>query len=147
MDFDFTVFVSNLPYSESRNAIEWLVQRKFSHAIIMVQKEFAQKLLAKEGNSRRAVAVLANYCMQVNKFLDVNKTNFHPKPKIDLVVIRLDQKRQVTKDMVRIINNLFSFKRKTIRHIARQFGVTIDYNNRLQELSDSEIIDIAKKIM
>ena len=42
MDLNFTVFVSNLPYSESRNAIEWLVQRKFSHAIIMVQKEFAQ---------------------------------------------------------------------------------------------------------
>jgi len=147
MNFDFTVFVSNLPYSESRNAIEWLVQRKFSHAILMVQKEFAQKLLAKEGNARRAVAVLANYCMDVNKFLDVNKTNFHPKPKIDSVVLRLDQKRQVTNNMVRIVNNLFSFKRKTIRHIARQFGVTIDSNNRLQELSDSEIIDIAKKIM
>lgn len=147
MNFDFTVFVSNLPYSQSRNAIEWLVQRKFSRAIIMVQKEFAQKLLAKEGTARRAVAVLTNYCMEVNKLLDVSKTNFHPSPKIDSVVIRLDQKREVTKDMIRKVNNLFSFKRKTIRSIARQFGAQMDSDDRLQDLSDGEIIEIAKKIL
>ena len=147
MNFDFTVFVSNLPYSESRNAIEWLVQRKFSHAIIMVQKEFAQKLLIKEGSARRAIGVLANYCMKINKLLDVNKTNFQPSPKIDSVVIRLDQKHKVTRDMVKTVNNLFSFKRKTIRNIAKQFGVMVDSDNRLEDLEDGEIIEIAKKII
>lgn len=147
MNFDFTVFVSNLPYSESRNAIEWLVQRKFSHAIIMVQKEFAQKLLIKEGSARRAIGVLTNYCMKINKLLDVNKTNFRPSPKIDSVVIRLDQKHKVTRDMVKTVNNLFSFKRKTIRNIAKQFGVMVDSDNRLEDLEDGEIIEIAKKII
>ena len=37
LDPEFTILVSNLPYSESRRAIEWLVQKKYSHAIIMVQ--------------------------------------------------------------------------------------------------------------
>ena len=147
MNFDFTVFVSNLPYSESRNAIEWLVQRKFSHAIIMVQKEFAQKLLIKEGSARRAIGVLANYCMKINKLLDVNKTNFRPSPKINSVVIRLDQKHKVTGEMIKTVNNLFSFKRKTIRNIARQFGVIVDSDNRLEDLEDGEIIEIAKKII
>jgi 16S rRNA (adenine1518-N6/adenine1519-N6)-dimethyltransferase len=146
MNFDFDVFVSNLPYSQSRNAIEWLVQRKFSHAIVMVQKEFAQKLLAKEGTTRRAVGVLASYSMKITKLLDVSKTNFSPPPKIDSVVIRLDQKRQVTKEMVHKVNNLFSYKRKTIRHIARQFGVQVDSDSRLQDLSDGEIVEIAKII-
>lgn len=50
---EFTVLVSNLPYSESRTAIEWLVQKKFKRAIIMVQKEFAQKLLTKKGGKER----------------------------------------------------------------------------------------------
>ena len=147
MNFDFTVFVSNLPYSESRNAIEWLVQRKFSHAIMMVQKEFAQKLLTKEGPARRAVGVLANYCMKIDKLLEISKSNFSPSPKIDSVVIRLDQKRQVTKEMIRTVNNLFSFKRKTIRHITSQFGVMIDSDKRLEDLQDGEIIEIAKKII
>jgi len=147
MNIDFTVFVSNLPYSESRNAIEWLVQRKFSHAIIMVQKEFAQKLLIKEGSARRAIGVLANYCMKINKLLDVNKTNFRPFPKVDSVVIRLDQKHKITEEMVKTVNNLFSFKRKTIRHITKQFGVMVDSDNRLEDLKDGEIIEIAKKII
>jgi len=147
MNFDFTVFVSNLPYSESRNAIEWLVQRRFSHAIIMVQKEFAQKLLVKEGTARRAVGVLANYCMKIEKLLEVGKSNFRPSPKIDSVVISLDQKRQVTREMVKTVNNLFSFKRKTIRHIAKQFGLLIDSDNRLEDIQDGEIIEIAKKII
>ena len=43
---NFSVFVSNLPYSKSRFAIEWLLQKKFSRAVIMVQKEFAEKLSA-----------------------------------------------------------------------------------------------------
>jgi len=30
LDLDFTIFVSNLPYSKSRKAIEWLAQKKFS---------------------------------------------------------------------------------------------------------------------
>ena len=43
----FTIFVSNLPYSRSKEAIEWLAKSPFSHGVIMVQKEFADKLLAK----------------------------------------------------------------------------------------------------
>jgi 16S rRNA (adenine1518-N6/adenine1519-N6)-dimethyltransferase len=146
MNFVFTVCVSNLPYSESRNGIEWLVQRKFSHAILMVQKEFALKLLA-EGKARRAVGVLAKYCMEIKKLLDVSKTNFLPPPKIDSVVIRLDQKHQVSQDMINALNKLFSFKRKTVRNITRQLGVPIDSDNRLEDLSDGEIIEIAKKII
>ncbi len=147
MDVDFTVFVSNLPYSESRNAVEWLVQREFSHGVVMVQKEFAQKLLSKEGKGRRAVSVLASYCLEMEKLMDVKKTNFQPMPKVDSVVIYLKQKRKVSKDLLSAVNKLFSYKRKTIRNIARQFGLDVDSDKRLEDISDGEIIDIAKKII
>ena len=42
-DEKFTIFVSNLPYSKSRDAMEWLVQKKFRLAVVMVQKEFSEK--------------------------------------------------------------------------------------------------------
>jgi 16S rRNA (adenine1518-N6/adenine1519-N6)-dimethyltransferase len=42
----FSIFVSNLPYSRSKDAIEWLAQSTFSHGVIMAQKEFAETLLA-----------------------------------------------------------------------------------------------------
>src|SRR3972149_6468865 len=35
-DEKFTIFVSNLPYSKSRDAMEWLVQKKITRAGAMV---------------------------------------------------------------------------------------------------------------
>jgi len=46
-DEKFSIFVSNLPYSKSRKAMEWLIQKKFSRAVVMVQKEFYEKLVSK----------------------------------------------------------------------------------------------------
>lgn len=145
-DVAFTVLVSNLPYSESRTAIEWLVQRKFKCAIIMVQKEFAQKLAKKDGKERRAISVIANYCLEVENIMDVKNTNFRPPPKVDSVVISIIQKHVLSDKTVYAVNKLFSFKRKTIRHIGKKMGLAIDSDKRLEEMPDGEIIDIAKRI-
>lgn len=146
MDLDFTVFVSNLPYSESRNAMEWLMQRKFSHAVVMVQKEFAQKLLSKEGKGRRAISVLVGYCMDLEKLLDVKSGNFQPPPKVDSVVMRLTQRHVLSGDVIDAVNKMFSFRRKTVGNIGKKFGLDIDSDKRLEDLQDGEIIGIAKKI-
>jgi 16S rRNA (adenine1518-N6/adenine1519-N6)-dimethyltransferase len=143
---EFTVLVSNLPYSESRTAIEWLVQKRFRHAVVMVQKEFAQKLAKKEGKERRAVSVLASYCLDIANIMDVKKTNFRPPPKVDSVVVSITQKHILSDKTVHTVNKLFSFKRKTIRHIGKKMGVEIDSDKRLEEIPDEEIIDIAKRI-
>ena len=55
----FDIFVSNLPYSKSRMAIQWLLQKKFSCAMIMIQRDFAEKLMTNSTKERRAISVLA----------------------------------------------------------------------------------------
>ena len=147
MNHRFTIFVSNLPYSKSRQAIEWLVQRKFSHAVIMVQKEFAQKLVTETGSRDiRAISVLASYSMEIRSLMNVKKSNFSPPPQVDSIVIGLTQKHQLSDKIVRNVNKLFSFKRKTIRNIGKQLGITIDSDDRLEDLPHGEIIEIAKTI-
>lgn len=144
---EFTIFVSNLPYSESRTAIEWLAQKKFKRAIIMVQKEFAQKLLAKKGGKeRRSISIIASYCFDIENLMDVKNTNFRPPPKVDSVVISVIQKQVLSGEIVRTVNKLFSFKRKTIRHIGKKMGLEIDSDKRLEEMPEGEIIEIAKRI-
>ena len=81
----FTIFISNLPYSKSRKSIEWLLQRNFSRAVIMVQKEFADKLLSSKNHT--AISILTNYGFQLKIIMDVKKSNFYPVPKVDSVVI------------------------------------------------------------
>jgi 16S rRNA (adenine1518-N6/adenine1519-N6)-dimethyltransferase len=144
---EFSVFVSNLPYSESRTAIEWLVQRKFKRAIIMVQKEFAQKLVFKKGGKeRRAITILASYCFDIENLMDVKNTSFRPPPKVDSVVISIVPKQVISGEIVRIVNKLFSYKRKTMRHIGKKIGIEIHSAKRLEETPQDEIIEIARRL-
>ena len=143
---NFTIFVSNLPYSKSRKALEWLIQKKYSKAIIMVQKEFYEKLNAK-GNERKALSVLVNYSTDIKKIMDVNKTNFLPPPKVDSVVLLLSRKKPISKEVIETVNRLYSYKRKSLKNILKRFGKIIESNKRLEELSSEEIIKIAKQIL
>ncbi len=141
----FSIFVSNLPYSKSREAIEWLMQKTFSHGIVMVQKEFAQKLMTR--NERRALGVLANYAFDIELLSKVGKNNFDPPPKIDSVILKLTQKKVVKKELINAVNLIFSFRRKTLHNICEKFGIENDSDKRLDDLTGEEIIKIAKKII
>ena len=140
----FSIFVSNLPYYKSRDAVEWLAQKKYSHGIIMVQKEFAEKLFSK---TDRAVSVIANHTTELKKIMDVGKNNFSPKPQVDSVVLGIKWKKAIPRELIQAVNRLYSYKRKTIQNISKQFGVSIQSDKRLEDLSDSEIISLAKKLI
>ncbi len=143
----FSIFVSNLPYSKSKEAIEWLANTPFSHGVIMVQKEFAEKLLAKSPKNRRSISIIANHAFEIEKFLDVGKKNFSPAPKVDSVVLKIIKKNTLQKDLIHVINKMFSYRRKTIQNIFKQFGKETIIEKRLDDLSGDEIIDLAKEIL
>jgi len=142
---EFTIFVSNLPYSKSKDAIEWLATIPFSHGVIMVQKEFAEKLLA-TSKKRRAVSIVANHTFEIQNILKVGKKNFTPNPKIDSAVLKIIKKQSIEKDLIEIINKMFSYRRKKISNILKQFGKETSLEKRLDDLSVEEIIELAKEI-
>lgn len=145
MDVDFTIFVSNLPYSQSKRAIEWLAQKKFKRAVIMVQQEFADKLVAR-GRDIHAISVVANHCFDVEKIIKVGRNNFVPPPQVDSIVLRLTPKKQITQALIDSVEKMFSQRRKTVSNIAKSFGKSIQSDKRLEELSPDEIIKIAKQL-
>jgi 16S rRNA (adenine1518-N6/adenine1519-N6)-dimethyltransferase len=145
LDVDFTIFVSNLPYSESKRAIEWLAQKKFKRAIIMVQQEFADKLVA-QGRDIHAISVIADHCFGIERIIQVGKGNFSPPPKVDSVVLRLTPKKQASQDLINSVEKLFTQRRKTITNIAKSFGKSIRSDKRLEQLDTPEIIKIAKQL-
>jgi len=122
-----------------------LIQKKFSRAIVMVQKEFYEKLVAK-GKNRKAVSILVNHSAYIEKIINVDKTNFTPPPKVDSVVLKLTRKKTLSKELIQTVNKLFSYKRKNLQNILKQFGKKIESDKRLEDLSGDEIIKIAKKI-
>ena len=142
----FSIFVSNLPYSRSKDAIEWLAQTSFSHGIIMVQKEFAEKL-TKFSKKRKAISIIANHAFEIQVLSKVGKNNFSPPPKIDSVILRIIKKKPMKKDLIQTINKIFSYRRKTVKNILKQFNKETIIDKRVDDLSGDEIIRLANQIL
>ncbi|QDI89297.1 ribose ABC transporter permease [Candidatus Nitrosopumilus sp. SW] len=142
----FSIFVSNLPYSKSKDAIEWLAQRSFSHGVIMVQKEFAEKLVAKTKN-RKAISIIATHAFEIKKISAVGKNNFSPPPKVDSVILKITKKTDMDKKLVSTINEIFSYRRKTVKNILKQFGQDSEIEKRIDDLTGDEIVNLAKQIL
>ena len=141
----FDIFVSNLPYSESKKAIQWMLMEKFQHGIVMVQYDFAKKLLAHD-NDRKAISVLAQSGFEMKILKTVGKENFTPKPKINSSIMSFTRKHTFSKELIQSVNLMFSFRRKKLQNIGKKLGLEIKSDQRLEEMSNNEIIKFAKKI-
>lgn len=143
----FDVFVSNLPYSRSRDAVEWLSTQKFDRAILMVQEEFADKLVARPGSKNyRAISALAAHCFAIEKLFKVGKRSFEPQPKVESSIIKVIPINTITSEVVRNINLLFSRRNKKASSVASKIGI-IDANygsKKIDELESRDLVCIAE---
>jgi 16S rRNA (adenine1518-N6/adenine1519-N6)-dimethyltransferase len=147
----FDIFVSNLPYSRSRDAIEWLSTQKFDRAIVMVQEEFANKLIARpSGKNYRAISALAAHCFNIEKLFKVRKESFVPKPKVESLIIRITPINTISKEIVRNINLLFSRRNKNASSVADEIGIIVNvdrYGSRkIDQIEPTDLIRMAEWI-
>ena len=141
----FDIFVSNLPYSESKKAIQWMLMSSFSHGVVMIQYDFAKKLLA-DKHDKKAISVLAQTGFDMKILKTIGKENFTPKPKIDSSIMSFVRKSTLSKEIIQSVNLMFSFRRKKLQNIGKQLGLEIESNDRLEEMNNDEIIKFAKNI-
>ncbi len=119
--------LANLPYSISNPFIFKLIDNAplISTATIMLQKEVADRLMAAPNTKDYGVpTVLLASCASVHKLMTLKPGEFHPRPKIDSVVVTLDfshgAKRPLAEqdyDFVlfrRLVRTTFNQRRKTI---------------------------------
>lgn len=151
---DFHVFVSNLPYSRSKDAIEWLALRKFRRAIVMLQKEFVNKLQARPGETNyRSVSVIGQYCFRIDSLFEVNRTSFLPQPQIDSQVVRLTPYKNNCIDIqtLNTLNYIFSFRNKKASSVAKIFGTNqssyLNLNNkRIDQLTPQNLVALSESL-
>ena len=136
----FDVFVSSLPYSQSRRAVEWLCQRPMSRAVVMVQKEFYEKLASASG----ATAVIASHCFEVRRVCRAGRSDFDPPPAVESAVLAMEQKKTLDAHTVKAVNRMFSYRRKKLSNVLAEFGASSDSDRRLDQMGADEIVGIAK---
>ena len=85
--------MANLPYSISNPFLFKLIDNReqMAWATIMLQKEVAERLMAQPGSKDYGVpTVLLQSCATVRPLMTLKPGEFHPRPKIDSVVVRID---------------------------------------------------------
>lgn len=86
----FTKIVSIPPYNISSDLFKWLFDKSFACAVLVFQKEFANRVVASVGSEYYGwLAVLAYYHFEVELFEEVPKWMFYPPPEVDSKILRL----------------------------------------------------------
>ena len=148
----YNKIVSNLPYQISSPITFKFLESNLDLAILMYQKEFAERMIAKTGykNYSRLSAML--YFKADIEFLDnVSPESFIPRPKVDSSVVKLSPKNildtKTDKSLSsenfevysKVCKAIFPHKNKKIRNALIDSRHILGYNDKkeLRDLIDS----------
>jgi len=126
----FDVCVANVPYQISSPLVfKLLLHRPFFRcAVLMFQREFAQRLVAQPGDKLYCrLSINTQLLSRVDHLMKVGKNNFRPPPKVESSVVRIEPKNppppinfQEWDGLTRIA---FVRKNKTLSAAFNQTGV------------------------
>ena len=145
--------IGNIPYNITSQIIFWLIEQLefWEDAFIMVQKEVAQRLVAKTSTKEygRLTVVVAAY-LDVEYCFSIPPTVFIPRPKVNSAFIRFTKKKHALVEDSKYVkfNNLvrvaFNQRRKMLKNSLKGWNIPekvkeeINFSRRPETLSIEE---------
>jgi 16S rRNA (adenine1518-N6/adenine1519-N6)-dimethyltransferase len=121
---EFDVLLSSLPYSESSTFVEWLSERRYHRAVVLLQQDFARKITAQPGSpAYRAVSVISQASAHVEIVSGVSRRSFDPPPRVNSCLVTMKWRRSLTSEETVMIKMIFSQKRRTVRAALKSLGL------------------------
>ncbi len=163
----FNKVVSARPYSISSPLLFCLLEHKFDSAVLILQKEFAERLAASAGSKDYGrLTVNIYYRAEVELLATVPRTMFYPPPDVDSMIVRLKPRAppfHVDDEAVffEVIQILFTQRNKKVRNAliplfrkrgmdrkdALKFVDSVVYStNRVRELSPEDFGVLANEL-
>lgn len=158
--------VSTPPYNISSKLIFLLLDRYYEIIVITLQKDFAERLVAKPGSKDFGrITLMVEYKAHVELLESISRNEFYPKPKVDSAIVKIVSKEDIDdfteldsfKEFVRI---LFTQRRKNLRkvvihYLKFKFGMDADriisniklFDKRVYELSADEFKTLFRQIL
>lgn len=158
--------LGNLPYYITTPIIKHLIRHKnlISKCGLMVQKEFAQKLIAlpKEKNWT-SMSIVFQLNFDVEKVFYIDKKAFNPPPKVDsaFIIIKpiFNNYFKTDEEYLKFsffVRELFNQKRKKISNVIKNIikdkniiveaSSKFDFNKRAEEFTIQELVEIFKNL-
>lgn len=129
VDFpEFNKIVSNLPYQISSPISFKFLNHDFDLAILMYQKEFADRMNGKVGTKQYSRLSAMLYFKADVKFLTkVSPESFIPSPKVDSAVIQLKPKNI---DSIRINDKEYEIDKETYKTYSKVVKALFQHRNK-----------------
>lgn len=166
LNIDFNQFqsplriIGNLPYNISTPLIFHLLQfdNRIHDMLFMLQKEVVERLAAQPGSKNYGrLAIMVQYCCNVEALFSVPPEVFFPKPKVESAVVHLTLHQTAPYDKVsikaleQVVAKAFSMRRKTLANNLKSIlssealkTLDIDPSKRPEQIPISDYVQIAK---
>jgi 16S rRNA (adenine1518-N6/adenine1519-N6)-dimethyltransferase len=143
---NYDKIIGNIPYHISSPIIFHLREFSFKRCILMVQEEFANRLIASPGESEYSrLSVNASLHFRIEKLRSVPRSLFSPAPKVDSTIVALEKKTDFydldSSSFDKVLIKLFSNRRKMVRSIMDSYPADLA-ERRPDTLTTEEIIRI-----
>jgi len=141
-NFPRAVIVGNIPYSISTYILEMLVAQRdyFKRALFTLQKEYAQRLLAKVGSRQYgSITLYINYYYHIKRVFTIPAKYFTPPPNVNSFLISLLKKKPLLKlddeiAFFEFVKGIFRYRRKSLKNAIGS------YLNRLPDGIDETLL-------
>ncbi|XP_011630125.1 probable dimethyladenosine transferase isoform X3 [Pogonomyrmex barbatus] len=145
----FDLCVANIPYQISSPLVFKLLTHRplFRYAVLMFQREFAERLVAKPGDKLYCrLSINTQLLARVDMLMKVGKNNFRPPPKVESNVVRIEPRNppplinyQEWDGLIRIA---FNRKNKTLSAAFKQTTVVtmLEKNYKIHSSLNNKIV-------
>jgi len=119
---DFDIVVSNLPYQISSPITFRLLNRKFARAVLMFQREFAERMTARQGDAEYSrLSVQVYYRSRAQIVENIPRSAFYPQPEVESSIVFLKPRSppfKVNDELlfIKLVDSIFQHRRKTIEN-------------------------------
>ena len=122
LDIEIDVIIGNIPfYLSSYIIFEFLNKLDFEKAVLVVQKEFGEKMIAQPGDKNYGrLSVMSQLLYSIDIITKIPKGAFSPPPKVDAVLMVLYPSYFfVEKELEDFIRAIFQYKNKKLRNVLK----------------------------
>lgn len=153
----FNKIVSNLPFQISSPITFKFLEHPFSKAILMYQKDFADRMVAVPRTKEYSRLSVGVYYKTHCRILEVvPKKCFYPVPKVDSCIVELIPRENppfsVTDErfFFNLTKQLFTHRRKIIKNTLEEFYDNLEnipyLDNRVEELNPEQIGELSNML-
>jgi len=139
----FTMVMGSPPYYISRRLIEWLASEAMPRKIVLVlQKEFAEKLAALPGSNKyHYISLLSQMFYEIALQGKAHSTSFRPRPRVTsmITVMKKIDTEPLQPSHLRILKQIFTDRRHKVRKLLRRLG----YDARLLQVANKRVYELA----